>query len=198
MHYLVTIFRFVAIYALFRRLEAKKCLFWDNKSVSWWKKCIITCFFAYIYWAEFANNAFVAPIVTMRLTKILWAILPSPKGYQLLRPCDISNVYQQWQNKASVFNFWTFSIHIQQNDFLKVILLCDCVNSNTYANTHTCVREVPSGWYGGWRKPPYAPIFQGMLPLPPIFLWGQPPQTASVFLSARLRVLLNFFKNIFC
>ena len=76
--------------------------------------------------------------------------------------------------------------------------MCDCVNSNTCANTHTCVREVPSGWYGGWRKPPYAPIFLGMLPLPPIFLWGQPPQTASVFLSARLRVLLNFFKNFLC
>ena len=78
------------------------------------------------------------------------------------------------------------------------LAVCDCVNSNTYANTHTCVREVPSGWYGGWRKPPYAPIFLGMLPPPPIFLWGQPPQTASVFLLARLRVLLNFFKNFLC
>ena len=33
----------------FWKTWGKKCFFWDNKSVSWWKKCTDTCFFFACY-----------------------------------------------------------------------------------------------------------------------------------------------------
>ena len=63
------ILRFVAIYALYGRLWAKKLLFWVKNSAY----CIL-------YWIKFAilqirkNEAFVAKIASMRLTKNFVAI----------------------------------------------------------------------------------------------------------------------------
>ena len=77
--------RFVAIYALFGDLWAKKVPFWAKNSVSWARSALLHGIYCIFYELKFAkNNAFVAKIVNTRLTKGLMAIfapaesLPSP------------------------------------------------------------------------------------------------------------------------
>ena len=86
--YFVAIERFVAIYALFGRLWAKKSVL---KYIFFSKKCAISWYILHIILnqiCKFAitrkNDRFVAKLAIMRLAKVLWPILPSPKGCQLL------------------------------------------------------------------------------------------------------------------
>ena len=85
-------FRFVAIYALFGRLWAKKALFWVKTLFFWARKALLhgICYrFIYLNLEIFnyaQNNEFLAKVVNISLTKILWPFLRSPKGCQLLPP----------------------------------------------------------------------------------------------------------------
>ena len=53
--YFVAILRFVAIYALFGRLLAKKVLFWVKSSVSWARSALLHCIYCILYWTKCAN-----------------------------------------------------------------------------------------------------------------------------------------------
>ena len=93
-HYFVTILKFVAIYAPFWNLWAKKC-FYESKTVFLGQE--VHYYMVYIaYYTEFdfkicndaQNDAFVAKIVNTHLTKILWSFL-------LLPPC-FRSIYSTW------------------------------------------------------------------------------------------------------
>ena len=86
--------RFVAIYALFGDLWAKKVPFWVKNSVSWARSALLHGIYCIFHWVNFANLRLRAK--TTHLTRKLWIrawqkfslpFLLLTKGCQVLPPC---------------------------------------------------------------------------------------------------------------
>ena len=88
--------RFVAIYALFGDLWAKKVPFGVKHSVSWAKSALLHGIYCIFHFCKFAitrkNDAFDAKIVNTRLTKILIAIFAPNERLPSFATLLLSNI----------------------------------------------------------------------------------------------------------
>ena len=100
--------RFVAIYALFGDLWAKKVPFWVKNSVSWARSALLHGIYCIFHWVNFANLRLRAKmthltqkIVNTRLTKIFIAIF-APDERQPSSPTLLKSIVHHFSCRAGI------------------------------------------------------------------------------------------------